>query len=109
MQTQKIGIVINGTFELAAEDRQRFIDAVRPNLTETLQEAGCVYYALSIDVNNENLFHLSEGWIDQQSLTGHLDGEAFKATQRKVSALRILASDLTKYLVSDQKHPMDPT
>ena len=39
---------------------------------ETRKEKGCIDYAFSIDINNENVLRITELWEDLKSLQDHL-------------------------------------
>lgn len=104
MSDKKAGLVINGTFRIAAEDRQTFIEILRANIPETLAKPGCIYYSLAVDVLDENLFHLIEGWTDHASLQAHMASASFQATLAEVAAnVRTLARDVRLYTVSAQQ------
>lgn len=104
MSDKQAGLVINGTFRIAAEDRQTFIDIVRAHIPETLAKPGCIDDTLAIDVTDENLFHILEGWTDRASLQAHIESASFQATLVEVAAnVRTLARDVRLYTVSAQE------
>jgi quinol monooxygenase YgiN len=99
----KVGLVINGTFRIHPDDAAAFAEIVRPHVIETAKSPGCRYYTLAIDVNDETVFHILEGWADRDSFDAHNRSPAFQATLRDVGArVRMLARDATLYTIADQ-------
>jgi quinol monooxygenase YgiN len=50
MSQNSIGLVINGTMEIAPEDRERFAATVQLNVAQTVGKAGCIRYIFAVDV-----------------------------------------------------------
>lgn len=64
-------VIVLGRVEVQPENRDAFITAARTVEAATRQEPGCINYAFAQDLSDENLFWLSEGWIDGESLAAH--------------------------------------
>jgi quinol monooxygenase YgiN len=61
-KTLSTGIVVSGYYRVHPDDRQKFIDAVIPDMTAAQELSGCIWYAFGQDVTDPNAFHLPEGW-----------------------------------------------
>lgn len=88
MTDKEARTLVHGTFRIAAEDRQRFVDLVRHHFLETAQATpGCVFYSLTADIADEGLFHLIEGWQDRAALDKHLASERLKVARASLAAV----------------------
>lgn len=65
-------VVIIGTFDVEASDRDRAQALFAMMNYETRKEAGCVHYAFSTDLADPARFHLSEVWRDAGALQSHM-------------------------------------
>ncbi len=99
----QVGVVVNGTFEIAPADRQRFLETVRPHLADTVRNAkGCVYYSMAADISNENLFHLVEGWENQAALDEHLGSERLEAARARISSILMKDYQMSVYTIASR-------
>lgn len=64
-------IVFTGTIDIDPEQRDVFVEAVRKATPLVRGEAGCESFAFSADLEDENRFHLSEQWADEETLAAH--------------------------------------
>ena len=109
MSTKKASFVVIASYKIHPEDMPRFVDIVRPHLKGTLDEPGCVHYSFSIDLLDENLCHLSEGWVDREAYLFHEKDPAFQlAFTQVMEKVRIVDRQAIIYTVSGEE-PIMPT
>lgn len=65
-------IVVLVTFDLAPQDRERFVAARREQVRVSRAEAGNIEYALSYDVDEPGRVRLTERWESRTALDAHL-------------------------------------
>lgn len=107
-KTQSTAIVVSAYYRVHPDDRQTFIDAVKPDMQRAQQMPGCVFYAFSQDLLNPDAFHLSEGWADIDAFERHEQSATFlKALEKVVKSVRILHREGIRYDVAKQ-HIEDP-
>lgn len=101
-------IIVSAYYRVHPDDRQTFIDAVKPEMLAAQQLPGCVFYAFSQDLVNPDAFHLSEGWASPEAYERHEQSETFlKALGTVVKHVRILNREGIRYDVAKQ-HIDDP-
>ncbi|GGZ27579.1 putative quinol monooxygenase [Streptomyces olivaceoviridis] len=101
---QKTAIVVAAYYRVHPDDRQKFIDAVLPEMQAAQQIPGCIYYAFAQDLADPNTFHLSEGWRDEEAFEAHEKSETFLTALRTVvSTVRILERQGMDYIVAEQR------
>lgn len=107
-KTQPTNVVVSAYYRVHPDDRQTFIDAVKPEMQAAQQLPGCVFYAFSQDLVNPDAFHLSEGWADIEAYERHEHAETFlHALATVVKNVRILHREGVRYEVAKQ-HVDDP-
>ncbi|HEU0126052.1 MAG TPA: antibiotic biosynthesis monooxygenase family protein [Flavobacterium sp.] len=107
-KTEKTEITVSAYYKVHPEDRQLFIDAVIPEMIAANKLEGCIYYAFSQDLTDENTFHLLEGWRDQEAYERHENSETFlTALSTVVKNVRIVDREGLRYDVS-KMHIDDP-
>jgi len=107
-KTQKTEIAVSAYYRVHPDDRQIFIDAVIPEMMAANKIEGCVYYAFSQDLTDENTFHLLEGWVDKEAYERHENSETFlQALSTVVKNVRILDREGVRYDIS-KIHLDDP-
>jgi quinol monooxygenase YgiN len=65
MSQETVGLVVNGTMEIAPEDREKCVALVQENVAQTQGIPGCIFYTFTADVRNPNLFHNVEAWTNR--------------------------------------------
>jgi quinol monooxygenase YgiN len=104
MMSDPTALVIHATYHIHPDDVGAFADAVRPHIAAHAALPGCVYYAFAPDLLDPTLFHLVEGWADQESLEGHMLLEDFQEALRVIgNGVRILDRDAQIYTVAKQE------
>lgn len=94
-------IVFSVFYRVHPDDRQKFIDAVLPQLETEAAIPGCVYYNFAQDLADPNTFHLSEGWRDQAALDEHDESAPFlRAVEEVMTNVRILEFQGQRYEVA---------
>lgn len=107
-KTQPTNVVVSAYYRVHPDDRQTFIDAVKPEMQAAQQLPGCVFYAFSQDLVNPDAFHLSKGWADIEAYERHEHAETFlHALATVVKNVRILHREGVRYEVAKQ-HVDDP-
>ena len=107
-KTQPTEIIVSAYYRVHPDDRQTFIDAVKPEMQAAQQLPGCVFYACSQDLVNPDAFHLSEGWADIEAYERHEHSATFlQALATVVKNVRILHREGIRYDVAKQ-HIDDP-
>ncbi len=107
-KTQKAEITVSAYYRVHPDDRQVFMDAVIPEMIVANQLEGCIYYAFSQDLTDENTFHLLEGWADEKAYKRHEDSDTFlQALSTVVKNVRIIDREGVRYDVS-KIHIDDP-
>ncbi|QZN94379.1 putative quinol monooxygenase [Symbiopectobacterium purcellii] len=107
-KTQSTKIIVSAYYRVHPDDRQTFINAVKPEMQAAQRLSGCVFYAFSQDLVNPDAFHLSEGWVDIDAYERHEHSETFlKALATVVKHVRILHREGIRYDVAEQ-HIDDP-
>lgn len=102
-KTQQTKIIVSAYYRVHPDDRQTFIDAVKPEMQTAQRLPGCVFYAFSQDLVNPDAFHLSEGWVDIEAYERHEHSETFlKALATVVKHVRILHREGIRYDVAEQ-------
>lgn len=107
-KTQPTAIIVSAYYRVHPDDRQTFIEAVKPEMQAAQRLPGCVFYAFSQDLINPEAFHLSEGWADIEAYERHEHSDTFlKALATVVQHVRILHREGIRYDVAKQ-HIDDP-
>lgn len=107
-KTQATAITVSAYYKVHPEDRQIFKDAVIPEMIAANKLEGCIYYAFSQDLTDENTFHLLEGWRNQEAYERHENSETFlTALSTVVKNVRIVDREGVRYDISNM-HIDDP-
>lgn len=100
MSQETVGLVVNGTMEIAPEDHEKFVALVQENVAQTQGVPGCIFYSFTADVRNPNLFHNVEVWTNRTVLDTHMHSKLMQTTFSELGKLRVLSRDITAYTVS---------
>jgi quinol monooxygenase YgiN len=65
-------LVVIATFDMAPEDRGRFVADRTSQVGESLAEDGCAEYALALDAFDPGRVRLVERWRDAEALAAHV-------------------------------------
>lgn len=86
-----------GTLKLADGGTQRMSSAIQTMVSATRAEPGCDHYALAADIDDPDLLHVSERWIDQAALGAHLVSDHVVEFQMAMRRTRIVKGDVKIY------------
>jgi quinol monooxygenase YgiN len=89
-------VIIGGTFDVDAADRDKFLKVVEAVTAPSRAEAGCVKYWFSASLENSNRFHLFECWKDQAALEEHFKTPHLLKFREDVGKLK-LTRDITRF------------
>ena len=92
-------LVLAGTLTIDPSGRETVADAVRAITAATRNEAGCVEYRFSFDVDDDGLVHVFEAWEDEAVWLAHMGTPHVAAFGASVGALMKDAA-LQRYDVS---------
>lgn len=106
MSLGTVGLVINGTMEIAPQDREKFVALVQQNVAQTIGKPGCIYYAFASDVRNPNLFHNIEAWTNRAALDAHLQSEMMQTAFAEVRKLGVLSRNVIVFTVNGSSKPV---
>ncbi len=67
-------IIVVGIFEVAEEDRLRFLASKTDQVSATLAEKGCVDYSFAADGLHPTRVRLAERWDTMEDLEAHVAG-----------------------------------
>jgi quinol monooxygenase YgiN len=67
-------IIVLGTYEVDAAERDRFLETKAPQVASTRTERGCVDYAFSADPGDPTRVRLVERWESMDDLAAHVAG-----------------------------------
>lgn len=90
-------IKIVANCRIKANKIQEFIEATRPLIAASNQEAGCISYDLHQDIQDEQAFAFIECWKDQESIDIHNVSDHFKAASHTLAALTETKPTVTLY------------
>jgi quinol monooxygenase YgiN len=90
-------IVVMGTLKLADQGVERLLSAIAAMVPATRAEPGCDHYALAADLDDPDLLHVSERWVDQASLGLHLVTDHVIDFQMAMRRTRILKASVSIY------------
>ena len=96
-------IVIAGIFNVDPADRDRFLEAAKAVMAETLKEPGCHAYCFSPDVSDPAVVHLFERWENEDALAPHMKTDHIRTFGRALKELKVLGRDITMYDVASEK------
>lgn len=67
-------IIVSGVFDVAADQRDAFLESKRNQVLRTRDEAGCRQYVFSADAHTPGRVRLFELWDSFSDLEAHLAG-----------------------------------
>jgi quinol monooxygenase YgiN len=87
-------IIVTGNYEVAADQRDRFMSSKSDQVAKTRGEKGCIEYAFSADAERPGLVRLFELWESMDDLNAHLQGlrSAPSPAQGSEPAVEVTAS-----------------
>ena len=105
-------ILIAGTVEVAAHDRDKALAEAAALMSETRAQPGCIHYVWSADPTHPKRIYVFENWAGTEDLAAHLAGPFYArmlallgrygAENAQVSKFRV---DLEEPVYDDQGTP----
>ncbi len=83
-------LVVNATYTVNPGDISAFTELSRTLAQAGRASAGCVYFHVAQDVEENSKFHLLEGWVSQAAVDAFNQTESFKELLTKAMSLRLL-------------------
>lgn len=108
MSAQRPGLVISAVIHMAPEDVRQAIELSKIVVQKTRGEKGCLFYAYSTDILDENLIRIVEGWTDEAALQAHLATPHVAEFLAGMNKLKMLSISAMKYGVSTMADMMAP-
>ena len=99
-------IVIQGYFDVHAEDCSAFEGLVVPMQQASNAEDGCVSYFFSKDLEVAGRYRLAECWDSQAALDAHFATPHMSTLQAGLKSVRLLDVAVWKHTVSEQSRLM---
>lgn len=65
-------IIVVGTIEVAEDERDRFLESKRRQVSHTLAETGCIDYSFAADATHPGRVRLLERWESPADLQAHV-------------------------------------
>jgi quinol monooxygenase YgiN len=93
-------IVIHGSVPIRTEAHDRVASMLRELAAKSRQEAGCVEYAFSFDVENADLVHVNEVWASVEAMGAHLQQPHVQAFLGSLGEIAAGAPVVTRYDVA---------
>ena len=98
-------IVVNGIIESTVETIEATRDAIHSMEQASRQEAGCIDYTFSVELNNPAVMRITEKWESMDDLRAHF-GEPHMAEFRKALAANPpISSNVSFYEVTEIERP----
>ena len=96
-------IVIAGTFNVDPADRDKFAEAAKAVMAETVKEEGCHTYVFSLDIVDPGVVHILEKWDSEDNLKPHLRTDHIRTFGRALKELKVSGTKLMMYEVASEK------
>lgn len=90
-------LLIVTTYRVHPEDADAFKAINERMASDARRRDGNRFLLVAQDIGNPAIFHLTEGWNDQQSIDEHISGEDFQTVLAKSQKLRIEDRTATVY------------
>ena len=93
-------LVIAGTARVRPDRRAQALDALRTMTAASRQEPGCRAYRFAFDVDDAELVHVFEEWVDADALTAHFATPHMAAFQTAIAGALAAPPELRRYVVA---------
>ena len=92
-------LLIQTTYQLHLDDVEAFKDITERMAADARQRVGNTFLLAAQDLSNPALFHLTEGWQNQQAIEEHLASDRFQRVLAEAQQLRIESRSATVFEV----------
>ena len=90
-------IIVTGTVRFGTGEIERLRDDLARNISATRQEAGCDHYAYGVDLEDPNLLHVSERWLDEAAMDSHMGTPHMAALMQVLGGATIEGMSIRAY------------
>lgn len=90
-------IIIAGTLDFDPGQAERAIVEGRAHIEASLREAGCSYYAWTLDPLVPGRVYVFEEWASQQALEGHFNDTSYWGMRDHLASYDLRTSNVKKY------------
>lgn len=94
-------VVVSGEIKIQADQSETASELMRWVMTETTQEAGCISYRFTSDLEHAGVFHVFEEWESDEALAAHGKSSHMAGFREKLKDMLAGAPSLTKYDISN--------
>ncbi|CAH0993091.1 hypothetical protein SIN8267_03230 [Sinobacterium norvegicum] len=101
-------ILIAGTVEIKAEDRQRALEQAAPLMAETRTQQGCRDYVWSADPTSETRIYVYENWDSVEDLAAHLAGTYYAQMLTLLGSFEVYNTVVSKFQTTKEEPVYDP-
>lgn len=75
--------------------QQEFVALAKEMIAKTRQEAGCVYYDLVSDQNDDQIYYFIENYADEAAVAAHRASAYFQTIVPQLAQLRVKPSEVS--------------
>lgn len=93
-------LLVKTTYQVNPEDAEAFKNITQRMAEDARQREGNAFLLAAQDVSNPAIFHLTEGWENQQAIDKHVANEDFQRVLAEAMQLRIESRSVTVFEVS---------
>jgi quinol monooxygenase YgiN len=101
-------VLISGTVEISAQDRDKALAAAASLMADTRAQAGCRHYVWSADPTSETRIYVFEDWESSEALSAHLAGPFYAKMLGLLGAYDVHNTVVSKYKIALEEPVYDP-
>ena len=90
-------IIVTGTFEIAAKDREDAMGLLREMSRASQAEEGCLVYAFYEDIAQPGVYRIYEEWQDQAAIEAHFASSHMAVFQESISQMEARNRNIKRY------------
>jgi quinol monooxygenase YgiN len=80
-------ILVTGTIDIDPDQRDAFVELLKPLMATTRAEAGCDHYSFAGDVEDPGRFYIAERWETEEAMQAHSASEHLATFMGAVGAM----------------------
>lgn len=101
-------ILIAGTVEIDADNRDRALAEAAPLIAETRSQKGCVHYVWSADPTSDTRIYVYEYWTSTEDLAAHLAGPYYASMLQQLGSFGVYNTEVSKFRIDHEEPVYDP-
>ncbi len=101
-------VLINGTVEIDAANRDKALAECADLMTETRNQEGCLHYVWSADPTSNTRIYVFEKWASSESLCKHLANTYYQRMLTHMGGYGVHNVEVSKYKVAIEEPVYDP-